>query len=292
MGTCSFQPLLNVPISCACVSLLDDSLTVPMLVDLVKKHEPSVQAACLGVIQNLSSNKEFHRQLLERGVLEALDASKDVEGGALGVQCATVLYNFSHHEQSLAHVTELGGIFLVTHLSYSHIIKVKRLSSSSLICRVESFFVFNGYNVRIRVLGWVTRTTNVCPDGRDIEACEAVADCYRNALVRPLSYDLTGIRSFRSAQHRQFNLSALLCTYVPRHSDQILRLSKDHALHMRVMPLKPCSLHFPVHHRDICAPTVRQMQPYQRTANTLLRNRDELHLQQYVRTKFNDPIVR
>lgn len=106
-------------------SLLEDSLTVPMLVDLMKKHGPSVQAACLGVMQNVSSNNAFHRQLLEQGVLEALDAAKDVDGGALGAQCAAVLYKFSLFEQSLTQMMELGAIFLVTHLSYSNVIKVR-----------------------------------------------------------------------------------------------------------------------------------------------------------------------
>lgn len=112
-------------------SLLDESLTVPMLVDLMKKHKPSVQAACLGALQNLSSTTAFHRQLLERGVLEALDSSKDVDGGGLGAQCAAVLYNFSLHEKSITQMMELGGIFLVTHLSYSNVIKVR---SSSCCC--------------------------------------------------------------------------------------------------------------------------------------------------------------
>lgn len=99
-----------------------------MLVDLVKKHKPSVQAACLGVMQNLSSTPAFHRQLLERGVLEALDSSKDGDGGALGVQCAAVLYNFSLQEKSVTQMVELGGVFLVTHLSYSNVLKVGSLS--------------------------------------------------------------------------------------------------------------------------------------------------------------------
>lgn len=108
------------------LSLLDESLTVPMLVELMKKHNPFVQAACLGALQNLSSVSTFHRQLLERGVLEALDSSKDVDGGALGAQCAAVLYNFSFEEKSITKMMELGGIFLVTHLSYSNVIKVSR----------------------------------------------------------------------------------------------------------------------------------------------------------------------
>lgn len=106
-------------------SLLQDSLTVPMLVDLIKKHGPSVQTACLGVMQNLSSNSAFHQKLLEQGVLEALDAAKDVDGGALGSQCAAVLYNFSLEEKSLTQMMELGAIFLVTHLSHSHVMKVR-----------------------------------------------------------------------------------------------------------------------------------------------------------------------
>lgn len=106
-------------------SLLDDGLTVPMLVDLMKKHGPSVQAACLGVMQNVSTNNAFHRRLLEQGVLEALDAAKDVDGGALSAQCAAVLYNFSLFEQSLTHMVDLGAIFLATHLSYSNVIKVR-----------------------------------------------------------------------------------------------------------------------------------------------------------------------
>lgn len=96
-----------------------------MLVDLIKKHGPSVQTACLGVMQNLSSNSAFHRKLLEQGVLEALDAAKDVDGGAMGSQCAAVLYNFSLEEKSLTQMMELGAIFLVTHLSYSHVMKVR-----------------------------------------------------------------------------------------------------------------------------------------------------------------------
>lgn len=114
---------------CRCLfprfSLVDEKQTVPMLIDVVKKHDPSIQAVCLGVMQNLSSNTAFHRRLLERGVLEALDSSKDVDAGALGVQCAAVLYNFSLHEESITQMMELGGIFLVTHLSYSHTIKVR-----------------------------------------------------------------------------------------------------------------------------------------------------------------------
>lgn len=106
---------------------MEETLTVPMLIDVVKKHDPSVQAVCLGVMQNLSSNTKFHRRLLERGVLEALDSSKDVDAGALGAQCAAVLYNFSLHEESISQMMELGGIFLVTHLSYSHTIKVRSI---------------------------------------------------------------------------------------------------------------------------------------------------------------------
>lgn len=110
-------------------SLLEESLTIPMLVDLMKKHNPSVQAACLGVMQNLSSVGTFHRQLLERGVLEALDSSKDVDGGTLSSQCAAVLYNFSLSEKSIAQMMELGGIFLITHLSYSNVVKVSKRPS-------------------------------------------------------------------------------------------------------------------------------------------------------------------
>ena len=99
-----------------------------MLVELMKKHKPFVQAACLGALQNLSSDSSFHRQLLERGVLEALDSSKDVDGGALGAQCAAVLYYFSFEEKSITKMMELGGIFLVTHLSYSNVIKVVTVS--------------------------------------------------------------------------------------------------------------------------------------------------------------------
>lgn len=90
----------------------------------MKKHNLSVQAACLGALKNLSSVTAFHRQLLERGVLEAVDSSKDVDGGALSAQCAAILYNFSLEEKSISKMMELGGIFLVTHLSYSNIIKV------------------------------------------------------------------------------------------------------------------------------------------------------------------------
>ncbi|CAM9586169.1 unnamed protein product, partial [Hapterophycus canaliculatus] len=104
-------------------SLLDERLTVPMLVGLMKKHDPLVQAACLGALQNLSAINAFHGLLLERGVLEAIDSSKDVDGGALGAQCAAVLYNFSFEEKSITKMMELGGIFLVTHLSYSNCIK-------------------------------------------------------------------------------------------------------------------------------------------------------------------------
>lgn len=98
----------------------------------MKKHKPFVQAACLGALQNLSSVSSFHRQLLERGVLEAIDSSKDVDGGALGAQCAAVLYNFSFEEKSITKMMELGGIFLVTHLSYSNVIKV----SHAILCLV------------------------------------------------------------------------------------------------------------------------------------------------------------
>lgn len=121
------------------LSLLDESLTIPMLVELMKKHKPFVQAACLGALQNLSSVRSFHRQLLERGVLEALDSSKDVDGGALGAQCAAVLYNFSLEEKGITKMMELGGIFLVTHLSYSNVIKV---SFDILLCLVAITDVF------------------------------------------------------------------------------------------------------------------------------------------------------
>lgn len=107
-------------------SLLEESLTVPMLVELMKKHETAVQAACLGILQNLSKIKSFHGLLLERGVLEAIDLVKDVDGGSLGAQCAAVLYNFSFEEKSITKMMELGGIFLVTHLSYSNSIKVSQ----------------------------------------------------------------------------------------------------------------------------------------------------------------------
>eukprot|EP00903_Cladosiphon_okamuranus_P011079 g10458.t1 len=116
-------------------SLLDESLTVPMLVELMKKHKPFVQAACLGALQNLSSVGSFHRQLLERGVLEALDSSKDADGGALGAQCAAVLYNFSFEEKSITKMMELGGIFLLTHLSYSNVIQTKQLCAAAF-CNV------------------------------------------------------------------------------------------------------------------------------------------------------------
>ncbi|CAM9140790.1 unnamed protein product [Ectocarpus sp. 6 AP-2014] len=116
-------------------SLLDESLAVPMLVELVKKHNLSVQAACLGALKNLSSVTAFHRQLLERGVLEAVDSSKDVDGGALSAQCAAILYNFSFEEKSISKMMELGGIFLVTHLSYSNIIKTKQLCAAAF-CNV------------------------------------------------------------------------------------------------------------------------------------------------------------
>lgn len=99
----------------------------------MKKHEPFVQAACLGALQNLSSVSTFQRQLLERGVLEALDSSKDVDGGALGAQCAAVLYNFSFEENSITKMMELGGIFLVTHLSYSNVTKVSQSSSCFMV---------------------------------------------------------------------------------------------------------------------------------------------------------------
>lgn len=120
-------------LSALSLSLIDESLTVPMLVELMKKHKPFVQAACLGVMQNLSSITAFHRQLLERGVLEALDSSKDVDGGALGAQCGAVLYNFSFEEKSITKMMELGGIFLVTHLSYSNVIKVSHIFCDAIV---------------------------------------------------------------------------------------------------------------------------------------------------------------
>ncbi|CAB1104642.1 unnamed protein product [Ectocarpus sp. CCAP 1310/34] len=116
-------------------SLLDESLAVPMLVELVKKHNLSVRAACLGALKKLSSVTAFHRRLLERGVLEAVDSSKDVDGGALSAQCAAILYNFSLEEKSISKMMELAGIFLVTHLSYSNIIKTKQLCAAAF-CNV------------------------------------------------------------------------------------------------------------------------------------------------------------
>ncbi|CAM9466039.1 unnamed protein product [Scytosiphon promiscuus] len=107
-------------------SLLEESLIIPMLVELMKKHGASVQAACLGVFQNLSTIESFRRLLLERGVLEAIDSVKDVDGGALGARCATVLYNFAFEEKSITKMMELGGIFLVTHLSYSNSVKASQ----------------------------------------------------------------------------------------------------------------------------------------------------------------------
>lgn len=107
-------------------SLLEESLNIPMLVDLMKKHKTPVQAACLGVIQNLSLTSDFHQQLLAQGVLEALNSTKDVDGGVLSAQCAAVLYNFSLHEKSITQMMDLGGIFLVTHLSYSNVVKVSK----------------------------------------------------------------------------------------------------------------------------------------------------------------------
>lgn len=106
-------------------SLLDGRSVVSTLVDLAKKREPSIQAACLGVMQNLSSNTAFHRQLLEGGVLEALDSCKDVDEGALGTQCAAILYNFSLSDESITQMMDLGCISIVTHLSYSNILKVR-----------------------------------------------------------------------------------------------------------------------------------------------------------------------
>lgn len=133
------ESLKTLPISLVgriLLSLLNESLAVPMLVELIKKHNLSVQAACLGALQNLSSVTAFHRQLLERGVLEAVDSSKDVDGGALSAQCAAILYNFSLDEKSISKMMELGGIFLVTHLSYSNVIKV---SANFCIASVADF---------------------------------------------------------------------------------------------------------------------------------------------------------
>lgn len=95
----------------------------------MKKHKTPVQAACLGVMQNLSLTSDFHQRLLAQGVLEALDSSKDVDGGALSAQCAAVLYNFALHEKSITQMMDLGGIFLVTHLSYSNVVKVSTNSA-------------------------------------------------------------------------------------------------------------------------------------------------------------------
>lgn len=103
-----------------------------MLVEYMKKHQSAVQAACLGVMQNLSSNGIFHQQLLDHGALDALDSSKGVKGGMLGIQCATILYNFSLREQSLGPMIQRGGIFLVTHLSFSDVIKVRNTDVISL----------------------------------------------------------------------------------------------------------------------------------------------------------------
>lgn len=69
-------------------------------------------------------------------MLEALDSSKDVDGGALGAQCAAVLYNFSFEEKSITKMMELGGIFLVTHLSYSNVIKASH--TYTVFCLVNS----------------------------------------------------------------------------------------------------------------------------------------------------------
>lgn len=112
-----------------------------MLVGFIKRHPPAVQATCLGTMQNLSSNGAFHERLLGGGTLEALDSAKDAEEGTLAVQCATVLYNFSLREQSLAPMLELGGIFLVTQLSYSKALMVRRKAAAA--CVVNFMYSFD-----------------------------------------------------------------------------------------------------------------------------------------------------
>ncbi|CAM9314083.1 unnamed protein product, partial [Discosporangium mesarthrocarpum] len=120
--------------------LIDDPKAVPLVVELTKAHGALVQAACLGTLQNLSMNHLFHCHLLDGGVMEALDTAKDVDQGALGGQCASVLYNFSHNKTSIAHVIELGGVFLLTHLSYSHFNKTKQLCAAAF-CNITLFKV-------------------------------------------------------------------------------------------------------------------------------------------------------
>lgn len=161
-GTVATRPA-TTPLSLSAIhlSLLEEILTVPMLVELMKKHKPFVQAACLGALQNLSSVSSFHLQLLERGVLEALDSSKDVDGEALSAQCAAVLYNFSFVEKSITKMMELGGIFLVTHLSYSNVIKVSH--HMSFLAVTVGVFICHGLGPMRRcsgvescvVLSWV-----------------------------------------------------------------------------------------------------------------------------------------
>ncbi|CAM9171462.1 unnamed protein product, partial [Choristocarpus tenellus] len=125
--------------------LIDDYSVIPLLVELVKKYQPIVQAACLGTLQNLSTNTLFQRQMLNGGVMEALEAAKDVDGGALSGQCASVLYNFSHHEPTITQVIELGGVFLLTHLSYAHFNKTKQLCAAAF-CNMTLFRVIMDNN--------------------------------------------------------------------------------------------------------------------------------------------------
>lgn len=141
-------------------SLLHGSSVVSTLVDLAKKREPSIQAACLGVMQNLSLNTAFHRQLLEGGVLEALDSCKDVDEGALGHQCAAVLYNFSLNDKSVTQMMELGCISIVTHLSYFNVLKVRGTTPLQLRLRRTKFLFFVG----CFTLNRISYTLNTCTE--------------------------------------------------------------------------------------------------------------------------------
>lgn len=130
-------------------SLLDGrSYVVSTLVDFAKKREPSIQAACLGVMQNLSPNTASHQQLLEGGVLEALDSCKDVDEGALGTQCAAVLYNFSLHGNgnSITQMVDLGCLPIVTHLSYSNVLKVRGTAPLQLRLYRTKFQIHIGHD--------------------------------------------------------------------------------------------------------------------------------------------------
>ncbi|CAM9301732.1 unnamed protein product [Chrysoparadoxa australica] len=107
---------------------------VSMLVGMVCQSAalPTVQGACLGTMQNLSRCQDCHLRLLEDGVMDALDAAKSVDGGALSTHCASVLYNLSLNHDVATKLVELGAIYLITELAKLDFSQTKRLCAASL----------------------------------------------------------------------------------------------------------------------------------------------------------------